>query len=40
VSVGGEIGEVGMKNSTVEELVAFMSGYNRSLAPGEALWPA
>lgn len=32
VSVGGEIGEVGMKNSTVEELVAFMDGYNRSLA--------
>jgi hypothetical protein len=32
VSVGGEIGEVGMKNSTVEELHAFMRGYNRSLA--------
>jgi fructose-bisphosphate aldolase, class II len=32
VSVGGEIGEVGMKNSTVEELHAFMGGYNRSLA--------
>ncbi len=32
VSVGGEIGEVGMKNSTVEELVAFMDGYNRTLA--------
>lgn len=31
-SVGGEIGEVGMKNSTVEELHAFMQGYNRSLA--------
>ncbi len=31
VSVGGEIGEVGMKNSTVEELVAFMDGFNRSL---------
>ena len=30
VSVGGEIGEVGMKNSTVEELHAFMQGYNRS----------
>ncbi|MFZ3254147.1 MAG: class II fructose-bisphosphate aldolase [Syntrophales bacterium] len=27
VSVGGEIGEVGSKNSTVEELQAFMSGY-------------
>jgi fructose/tagatose bisphosphate aldolase len=32
VSVGGEIGEVGMKNSTVAELHAFMEGYNRSLA--------
>jgi fructose/tagatose bisphosphate aldolase len=27
VSVGGEIGEVGMKNSTVEELRAYMGGY-------------
>ena len=27
VSVGGEIGEVGKQNSTVEELRAFMSGY-------------
>ncbi|MBI3981572.1 MAG: class II fructose-bisphosphate aldolase [Gemmatimonadetes bacterium] len=32
ISVGGEIGEVGGKNSTVEELRAFMGGYNRSLA--------
>jgi fructose-bisphosphate aldolase class II len=32
VSVGAEIGEVGMKNSTVEELHAFMQGFNRSLA--------
>ena len=31
VSVGAEIGEVGMKNSTVEELVAFMEGYNAAL---------
>jgi fructose/tagatose bisphosphate aldolase len=31
VSVGAEIGEVGHKNSTVEELHAFMQGYNRSL---------
>jgi hypothetical protein len=30
--VGAEIGEVGMKNSTVEELHAFMQGYNRALA--------
>ena len=27
ISVGGEIGEVGKKNSTVEELRAFMAGY-------------
>ncbi|MBI5815206.1 MAG: class II fructose-bisphosphate aldolase [Nitrospinae bacterium] len=31
VSVGGEIGEVGEKNSTVEELVAYMDGYNSTL---------
>ncbi|MGH7658979.1 MAG: class II fructose-bisphosphate aldolase [Gemmatimonadales bacterium] len=30
-SVGAEIGEVGHKNSTVEELHAFMQGYNRTL---------
>jgi len=28
VSVGGEIGEVGLKNSTPEDLDAFMKGYN------------
>jgi fructose-bisphosphate aldolase, class II len=32
VSVGAEIGEVGAKNSTVEELHAFMDGFNRALA--------
>ncbi|MGB7211693.1 MAG: class II fructose-bisphosphate aldolase [Gemmatimonadales bacterium] len=32
VSVGAEIGEVGHKNSTVEELHAFMLGYRRALA--------
>lgn len=32
VSVGGEIGEVGKKNSTVEELRAFMDGYTSTLA--------
>lgn len=32
VSLGGEIGEVGGKNSTVEELRAFMDGYTRALA--------
>lgn len=31
VSLGGEIGEVGHKNSTVEELHAFMQGYRRVL---------
>ena len=31
ISVGGEIGEVGKKNSTVEELKAFMDGYNSTL---------
>ncbi|MGE5688303.1 MAG: class II fructose-bisphosphate aldolase [Gemmatimonadota bacterium] len=32
VSVGAEIGEVGGHNSTVEELHAFMQGYNATLA--------
>lgn len=32
VSVGGEIGEVGGKNSTVEELRAFMDGYRDALS--------
>ncbi len=31
VSVGAEIGEVGHKNSTVEELDAFMEGYNKEI---------
>jgi fructose/tagatose bisphosphate aldolase len=31
ISVGGEIGEVGGKNSTVEELRAFMAGYLEDL---------
>jgi len=37
ISVGGEIGEVGMQNSTVPELRAFMSGFIGALerrAPG------
>ena len=37
VSVGGEIGEVGSQNSTVEELRAYLDGYRRELdarAPG------
>src|SRR5262249_6893177 len=36
ISVGGEIGEVGTHNSTVEELRAYMGGFNRLLAPGMA----
>jgi len=34
VSVGGEIGEVGHKNSTVEELDAYMEGYLKLLPKG------
>lgn len=34
ISVGGEIGEVGKQNSTVEDLRAFMSGYRARLGPG------
>ncbi|MBN1613492.1 MAG: class II fructose-bisphosphate aldolase [Deltaproteobacteria bacterium] len=38
VSVGGEIGEVGGKNSTIEELRAFMDGYLEELEKsGESL---
>ncbi|HTY44533.1 MAG TPA: class II fructose-bisphosphate aldolase [Patescibacteria group bacterium] len=36
VSVGGEIGEVGTKNSTPEELRAFMAGYRERLRKGRA----
>lgn len=32
ISIGGEIGEVGKKNSTPEELMAYMDGLQRSLA--------
>ncbi|MCM8801363.1 MAG: class II fructose-bisphosphate aldolase [Candidatus Omnitrophica bacterium] len=34
ISVGGEIGEVGGKNSTPEELRAFMQGFNEQLPKG------
>lgn len=34
VSVGGEIGEVGHKNSTPEDLHAFMQGYRQRLRKG------
>jgi fructose-bisphosphate aldolase, class II len=32
ISIGGEIGEVGTKNSTVEELRTYMDGFNSALA--------
>ncbi|MCB9418813.1 MAG: class II fructose-bisphosphate aldolase [Ardenticatenaceae bacterium] len=35
ISLGGEIGEVGHKNSTVEELDAFMAGYLKTLIEAE-----
>lgn len=34
VSIGGEIGEVGGRNSTEEDLRVFMSGYQRELGNG------
>jgi fructose/tagatose bisphosphate aldolase len=34
ISVGGEIGEVGTQNSTVEELRAYMDGFNAALPAG------
>jgi fructose/tagatose bisphosphate aldolase len=37
ISVGGEIGEVGGKNSTVEELRAFMDGYREALGKSGTL---
>lgn len=36
ISVGGEIGEVGTENSTVEELEAYMDGFNAALPKGMA----
>jgi len=36
VSVGGEIGEVGEKNSTAEDLEAFMKGFSKKLRKGRA----
>ncbi|HEY6088890.1 MAG TPA: class II fructose-bisphosphate aldolase [Gemmatimonadaceae bacterium] len=32
ISIGGEIGEVGTQNSTVEELETYMDGFNETLA--------
>jgi fructose-bisphosphate aldolase, class II len=34
ISIGGEIGEVGTENSTVEELRAYMDGYQAALPKG------
>jgi fructose/tagatose bisphosphate aldolase len=39
ISVGGEIGEVGGKNSTVEELAAFMEGYQEELQQVDETMP-
>lgn len=39
VSVGGEIGEVGGRNSTEPELAAFMEGYNHTLAALDSSTP-
>jgi fructose/tagatose bisphosphate aldolase len=36
ISVGGEIGEVGTQNSTVEELEAYMDGFVKALPKGMA----
>jgi len=36
ISIGGEIGEVGRQNSTIEDLDAFMAGYRRDLGENVA----
>ncbi|MHB8420142.1 MAG: class II fructose-bisphosphate aldolase [Myxococcales bacterium] len=37
ISVGGEIGEVGTVNSTVEELTAYVDGYRKALGGGAGI---
>src|SRR4051794_19647934 len=37
ISIGGEIGEVGKNNSTVEELRAFVEGFNEMFGSGRGL---
>ena len=37
VSVGGEIGEIGGKNSTSEELRAYLDGFNETLKEGKGV---
>lgn len=39
VSIGGEIGEVGTENSTVEDLQGFMSNYTKKLQAGSGDLP-
>ncbi len=34
INLGGEIGEIGTKNSTEEDLIAYMEGYNKLLPAG------
>ncbi len=35
VAIGGEVGEIGKKNTTPEEIEAFMKGYNQLLPSGQ-----
>ena len=37
VSIGGEIGEIGGKNSTAEELRAYLSGFSETFSAGKGL---
>lgn len=37
ISIGGEIGEIGHKNSTPEELRAFLDGFKKTFRGGEGL---
>jgi fructose/tagatose bisphosphate aldolase len=37
VSIGGEIGEIGGKNSTAEELRAYLSGFRETFSAGKGL---
>lgn len=37
ISIGGEIGEIGKKNSTPEELKAYLKGFNNTFSSGKGL---
>ena len=37
ISIGGEIGEIGKKNSTPEELEAYLGGFNETFTSGKGL---